>query len=152
MERRVKPILGNGDGQLSIVFVRDLVRGIETAATCGGTVGKTYFVTDGKTYSWRAIADVMAEKLGVSRFCVPIPHPFLVVIASLAGAAAKARGRASFFNGRQVRYLRNTYQTYDGSKAMRDFGFEPSLDLERGIEEVVASYRSEGARSAGGVS
>jgi nucleoside-diphosphate-sugar epimerase len=144
IEKRVKPLLGNGDEQLSIVFVQDLVRGIEMAATHRNTVGKTYFITDGKTYSWRGIADVVAEKLGVSGFCVPIPHPVLVVLASLAGAAARVRGKASFFNGRQVKFLRETYQTYDGSKAVRDFGFEPALDLATGIQNVVDWYRTKG--------
>jgi dihydroflavonol-4-reductase len=142
--KRVKPILGNGDKQLSIVFVQDLVRGIEMAATRENTIGKTYFITDGKTYSWKEIADAVAEELGVSGFCVPIPHPLLVVLASLTGTAAKIRGAASFFNARQVKYLRESYQIYDGSKATRDFGFEPALDLSTGIEKAVDWYRTEG--------
>jgi nucleoside-diphosphate-sugar epimerase len=140
VERRFKPLLGNGDRQVSLVFVQDLVRGIEMAATHVGTVGKTYFITDGQTYSWRGIADVIAEKLGVSGFCVPVSHAALVVLASLTGAAARLKGRASFFNGRLVKHLREMYQTYDGSRAERDFGFKPFLDLETGIEKAIEWY------------
>jgi nucleoside-diphosphate-sugar epimerase len=146
IEKRFKPLIGNGDEQLSIVFVQDLVRGIEMAAVHRKTAGRTYFITDGKTYSWKGIADAVAEKLGVSGFCVPVYHPLLVVLASLAGAAAKVRGKASFFNARQVKYLRETYQIYDGSKAGRDFGFEPALDLAGGIEKVVDWYLTKGRR------
>lgn len=143
IERRVKPLLGNGDNQLSIVFVQDLVRGIEMAATHRDTTGKTYYITDGRTYSWRGIADVAAEKLGVSGFCVPVPHALLVILASLTGVAARVRGKASFFNGKLVKHLRKTYQTYDGSKAEREFGFKPSLDLETGIGITVNWYTAQ---------
>jgi dihydroflavonol-4-reductase len=147
IRRRVKPLLGNGDNQLSIVFVQDLVRGIEMAATHGDTEGNTYFITDGKTYSWRRIADVVADKLGVSGFCIPIPHALLVLLASLTGAVARCKGEASFFNGKLVNHLRETYQTYDGSKAERDFGFRPSLDLEAGIGLAAEWYAARGCPS-----
>ena len=116
------------------------------AATHDDTVGKTYFITDGRTYSWKGIADVIAEKLGVSGFCVPIPHALLVVLASLTGTAARLKGKASFFNGKLVNHIRKTYQTYDGSKAERDFGFKPSIDLETGIGSAVQWYAARGRR------
>jgi nucleoside-diphosphate-sugar epimerase len=78
--------------------------------------------------------------------CVPIPYPLLVVVASLAGAAARARGKGSFFNGAKVRELRDSYQIFDGSRAERDFGFRASLDLDTGLEAAVAWHMARGRR------
>jgi len=140
----LKPLLGNGDKQVSICFVDDLVRGIERAATHENTVGETYFITDGKTYSWREIADVMARTLGVSGFLIPIPYHLLLIIASLLGFMSILKGQGSFFSGKTVKQIRKTYITYDGSKAERDFGFETQGDLEDGIRRTVDWYSKRG--------
>ena len=141
---RLKPLLGNRDKQVSICFVDDLVRGIERAATHENTVGETYFITDGKTYSWREIADVMARTLGVSGFLIPIPYHLLLIIASLLGFMSILKGQGSFFSGKTVKQIRKTYITYDGSKAERDFGFETQGDLEDGIRRTVDWYSKRG--------
>jgi dihydroflavonol-4-reductase len=143
IKRRIKPLLGNGDKQLSICFVQDLVRGIEMAATRENTVGKIYYITDGKTYSWLNIADVIVKELGVAGFFISIPYPILIIMTVMMGLFAKLRGKKTFFSGKQVKQIRETYLTYDGSKAARDFGFRASIDLETGIRDTIAWYRQQ---------
>jgi nucleoside-diphosphate-sugar epimerase len=60
LKMRIMPLLGNGDEQTSIIFVQDLVRGIEQAALHRGIVSETYYLTDGRIYSWRGITGVIA--------------------------------------------------------------------------------------------
>ncbi len=143
INHRIKPLLGNRDNQLSICFVQDLVRGIEMSATYETTGGKIYYITDGKTYSWRNIADVIAKELGVADFLISIPHPILIVITAIMGLFARLRGKKTFFSGKQVKQIRETYLTYDGSKAERDFGFRAHIDLETGIRDTIEWYREQ---------
>lgn len=144
LQSRVKLLLGNGDKQLSICFIGDLVRGIEMAATSEHTVGKTYFITDGNTYSWREIADTIAEELGVSPFVIPVPYVLLLTIASLLGFVARLRGEKSFFDASTLKRIRTTYLTYDSSKASRDFGFSARTDMATGIKRTVEWYTQRG--------
>jgi len=141
IKRRILPLLGNGDKQTSICFVEDLVRGIEMAAVSEKTIGNTYYLTDGKTYSWREIADAVAQHLDVSSFLVPVPHPVLIAVASIMETAAFVTRTPPLISRKQLKELRDSYWIYDGSKAERDFRFAPRVDFEDGIKRSIDWYR-----------
>ncbi len=144
IRRRVKPLLGNGEKQTSICFVEDLVRGIEMAATSEKTVGNVYYLTDPEVYSWREMADKIAEYLGVSGLLLPVPYPVLFVVASLLEVAAVVTGGEPLMTRKQLRELKDSYWLYDGSRAEEDFGFTPKIDLNKGIEISIDWYREQG--------
>jgi len=144
LKMRVMPLLGNGDEQTSIIFVQDLVRGIEQAALHRGTVSETYYLTDGRIYSWRGISGVIAEELGISRFVFPVPYPLLMALGFLMEAAARLAKRTPLAPCDQIRRTRQAYWTYDGSKATKEFGFKPLVGLREGIRSAVAWYRDRG--------
>jgi nucleoside-diphosphate-sugar epimerase len=144
LKKRIKPLLGNGDNQTSICFVKDLVRAILLAAQNKGTVGKTYFITDGKTDSWRKIAEVLCRELGMRGFILPIPYPALLGIALLVETCARIAGKTPFITRKKIMQIRHTYWTYDGTKAEEDFGFKPLLSLAEGIKLTVNWYKKEG--------
>ena len=144
LKKRIKPLLGNGDNQTSICFVQDLVRAIFMAAQNKRTVGKTYFITDGKTYSWRKIAEVLCRELGMRGFILPIPYPALLGIALLVETCAHIIGKTPFITRKKIMQIRHTYWTYDGTKAEKDFRFKPLLSLTEGIKLTVNWYKKEG--------
>jgi dihydroflavonol-4-reductase len=140
IKARFKPLLGNGDKQLSICFVSDLVRVIESAARSERSVGETYYITDGKLYSYEDISNAIARALHVENFLVPIPYILLLAIGSVSGFLTRLQGRGSFFNVGTVRHIRNSYLTYDSSKAERELGFKAEVDLEDGLRNTVEWY------------
>jgi nucleoside-diphosphate-sugar epimerase len=141
LKGRIKPLIGNGDEQTSICFVGDLVRGILEAALSEKARRQVYYLTDGKTYSWRKITNTTADALGVSGFMIPIPTPLMMAVAVFSEIAASLRSRPSVVSREQIGRVRDCYWTFDGSKAERDFGFKASVDLERGIGDTVDWYR-----------
>jgi dihydroflavonol-4-reductase len=144
LRMRIMPLLGNGDEQTSIIFVEDPVRGIEQAALHPRTVSETYYLTDGRVYSWRGISGVAAEELGISRFVLPVPYPLLMALGFLMEAAARLAKRTPLTSRAQIRTTRRAYWTYDGSKAAAEFGFKPLVGLREGIKSTVAWYRERG--------
>lgn len=144
IKRRIKPLLGNGDGQTSICFVTDLVRGIEMAATSESAAGGVYYLAYPEAYSWRGVADTIADKLGISGLLIPVPYPALLAVATLMEAVAAARRSRPLLTRKQLRDLRDFYWLYNGSRAMRDFGFSPEIDMNKGIELSIDWYRDQG--------
>lgn len=142
--KRLRPAIGNGDRQTSICFVQDLVRAIVLAATSSGAVGKTYYITDGNTYSWRFIGEVLAEELGLRGFMLPVPYPVVILLSSLISLLSSLMGKGTMISPERIRQLRYAYWIYDGSKAARELGFKPVMDLQTGIKEAVKWYRKKG--------
>jgi len=143
LKNRIKPLLGNGDQQTSICFVKDLVQAILMAALNENASGEIYFITDGRTYSWREIADSIAKELGL-KFLIPIPYPILIVIAILMEIISLSSKKPPLITVKRVKQIRNCYWTYDGSKAFKELGFKPMITLEQGIRETVKWYREHG--------
>jgi len=138
----IMPLLGNGDKQTSIIFVSDLVRAIVLAAESNTSIGKTYFITDGNQYSWRLLAKLIKDSLG-KHFVLPINYPVLILIALLTSIISRIRGIASSVSPKRIVQIRNSYWTYDGSKAKRELGFKAEVDIYDGIKEAVEDYLKE---------
>ena len=139
IESGIMPMLGNGDEQTSIIHVRDLVRAITLAAESNASIGKTYFITDGKQYSWRWLAKCIKEALK-KHFVIPLNYPMLILIAFLISNISKIQGKASFVSPKRIIQIRKNYWTYDGSCFEKDLGFKAEVEICNGIKEAVKDY------------
>ena len=141
IDKRIKPLFGNGEKQTTLCYVDDLVRGMLVAARNKQSIGETYYITDGNTYSYREITDEVAQTLGVSNFTVPLPHCALIPIVSLMQLYARFSQSASFLTLSRLNHLRKNYFLYSGEKAVRELGFRPTVSLNEGIRRSIAWYR-----------
>lgn len=144
VKSRILPMIGNGDLQTSLCFVDDLVRALVMAAEDPKAINKTYFVTDGHTYSWRTMLVDMAKELGVYPFVLRVPYPFLCGLATLSEAIAKLFRQEPMISRETLYSSRDYYWTYDGSKIKEELGFEPRLSFEEGLRRIIADYRQSG--------
>jgi dihydroflavonol-4-reductase len=144
VQRRVKPLPGKRERQMTLCAVWDLVRALGMAAVSDRAVGRTYYITDGCMYAYREIVDCIAALLDVSGFTVPLHHIALVALLFLRNFAGSFTGRRSFLTVKRLRGLRNAYLLFDGSRAERELGFKPEITLEEGLRRTIDWYRSEG--------
>ena len=142
IERGIMPLLGNGEPQTSIIHVSDLVKAIVLAAELDKTTGKTYFITDGKQYSWQEIAKIIKKELG-KRFVFPLNFPILIVTAFLLSIFSKTRGTVNPVSPKRIVQMRKNYWTYNGSKANKELGFRAKVNIYDGIREAVKDYLKE---------
>jgi len=146
IEKRIKPLFGNGEKQTTLCYVDDLVRGMFLAARSEKSIGETYYITDGSTYSYKEITDEIAKALGVSNFIVPLHHYALIPIVSLMQLYTRISHSASFLTLSRLDHLRKNYFLYSGEKAVRELGFRPTMSLCDGIRRSIVWYRENGMK------
>jgi len=142
--KRIKPLIGNGRPQTSVVSVWDVVRAMILLAEHPAAVGQTYFVASGRPVAWREITNAVAAELGVRRVFLPVPYPVQIAVSAVSEAAARLRHRVPPLPLEEVAAARKYYWNYDDSRIRRELGFEPKDDMPGAIRKTVAWYAERG--------
>ncbi len=127
-----------------LIYVKDLVRGMVQAAESGKTLGKTYFLSEERAYSWQDISDLIAKSLGRKPIKLPVPIFMARFSALLSEAGAFIVNKPTIFNRQKVNEMAQRYWTVSARAANEDFGFKCGYDLAKGIEETSKWYRENG--------
>ena len=141
----VFPILGRGDTpDLSLVHVRDLVRGMVDAAESDVTAGETYFLGSERFYTWNEIKAATMGALGKKALTIPVPGALVGPVGAVAEVWGKLTRQYPPLNREKAREIRHACKMCAIDKAQRDFGYQPDVRLEDGIRETIQWYREEG--------
>ena len=127
-----------------LIYVKDLVRGMVQAAESEETIGKTYFLSEDKAYSWQEISDLIAASLGKRPLRLPVPLTFARFSAILSEAGATLSRKPTLFTRQKVSEMSKRYWTVSSESARNDFGFACEYDLAKGIEETARWYKEHG--------
>lgn len=144
VKKGILPIIGNPYRQLSLVYVKDLGRGIHADAVSERAVGETYFLTDGAVHSWWEVAQAVAQNLDKRPFRLHVPFFLLDIIAHFTEVLAKFRDEPSTLNRQKVIDLKQQHWICDDTKTARDLGYRAEFPIEKGIEETARWYLEEG--------
>jgi nucleoside-diphosphate-sugar epimerase len=136
-------MLGAGKVMYQMIYVDDLVDGILRCGTKENAIGNVYILTGEGAVTLNQLVQVVAEVLGVS---VPRLH-FPVAPVYLAGLLCEVICKPLGINPplyrRRVDFFRKS-RCFDISKARRELGFQPRMDLKAGMQLTVDWYRKEG--------
>ena len=144
VKKRIKPLVGTGEPQTSLCFVRDVVEALILAAERPEADGRIYFLAYPRPYAWTEITDAIQEALGVRRILLKVPYRAQLLVASASEAAARLTGGKPGLTRMNVRAGRKYYWIYDGSRIKKELGFEPGIGLKEAIRETVDWYRAHG--------
>ena len=139
-KKRIVPLIGNGDKQITICFVKDLVRSIVTALENTDKRGATYFVADEKLYSWREITEKVVKEMGI-RFVLKIPYPILISLGFISEMFSRLSGKSPIITRKGINSARNNYWIHNTEKIRKELGFSTEVDFDSGIKEIVNWYR-----------
>ncbi len=112
--------IGGGKARKSIVLAEDVASVIPIAAAIGGT----YNLTDRYHPNFYELSDSIAKQLGSSK---PVSIPMLA--AKAAACIGNLLGNSAPINSRKLRKITSDL-TFDDSKAVEAFGWNPTLVLQ----------------------
>lgn len=141
INKGIIPSFGLKESYLSLVYVKDLVRGLILAAESKKSSGQVYFLTDGKTYSWSEAFGIVRDSLGVRAIRLRIPKLLLVTFAFFSEAFTRLLGKTPLLHLGRAKELCRRFWLSDISKAKTELGFVPEYDLKEGALETVRWYK-----------
>ena len=132
------------DRYLSVIHVRDVVRGIIAAATSAESVGRTYFLTAEPAVSWRDVYAAVAEAVGKPISEINIPQPLVDAAGVLGDVHAWLTGSAGLVTRQKIALSKADYWVCSGARAAREFGFRAGIGLREGMRGTYRWYSENG--------
>ncbi len=126
-----------GRAYYSLIYVEDLVKGIILAATKDVAVGNTYFLADGEISTSDEITCAISESLEKKPLKVYIPRSVMPLIGRVASRIAKN----SIINSDKIIELRYRHWICDISKAQKELGYIPKVNMREGMRWTANWYR-----------
>ena len=137
--------------ELTFVYVDDLVGAIFAAVDKVMNEGidainhKIYHVSDGKAYTSRQFSDLIQRELGANHVVhIKAPLFFLKMVCGISEWFAGLMGKVSTLNSDKYKIMSQRNWNCDIEPMVTDLGYLPQWDLERGVKETAAWYKSHG--------
>lgn len=135
---------GNRERWFSAVYVDDCVRAIVGAATSERTVGKGYFVCDGRPLTWGEFQQAIVDAHGKRVLTLHLPEA-LVGVAALGGElVTRIDKKPRLFNRQKAKMGAQPAWTCTHDAARADFGYAPEVPVEEGVARALRWYRDRG--------
>jgi dihydroflavonol-4-reductase len=144
VNKGIIPLFGFSQNYLSLIYVKDLARGIILAGENQNSSGKTYFMADEKFYSWSEAGEIIKKALRIKAYKLRIPKFLLFIFATFSEMVARLKAESALVNLQKAREISQRYWLCDVSKAKNELGFSTEYDLEKGAEETVKWYKEKG--------
>lgn len=128
------PMVGHGEYARSVTHIDNLVLGCRLALSRPEAVGQTYYIADAKVYTTRSIVEAMARALKAEPRYLRLPG----LIAPLAFLFDRCLAAVGLYW--QNLHLVGEADWHVGvsiEKARRELGYEPTQELESGMQGAV---------------
>jgi len=132
-------MFGNGRTFYHPVYIDNLVDAFELAAIKNGIRGETYLVADEQYYSLNNLVRYVAASMDRTVRIRHVPFwPLWAVACACEIACKPLRLSPPLFRRRVDWFVQN--RAFDISKAKRDLGYQPRIDLPTGLRETAKWY------------
>jgi dihydroflavonol-4-reductase len=136
-------LVGDGSPRLQMVYVEDLVRGIQLAGETPAAIGKTYILAGEEAPTLNELVHQMADvaQVAAPRLRIPV-WPVWMAGVICEAVCVPFRVEPPIFRRRVKFFTSNRW--FDISRARTDLGFAPEIPLRQGLIRTLQSYRQLG--------
>jgi dihydroflavonol-4-reductase len=136
-------LVGDGSPRLQMVYVEDLVRGIQLAGETPAAIGKTYILAGEEAPTLNELVHEMADvaQVAAPRLRIPV-WPVWMAGVICEAVCVPFRVEPPIFRRRVKFFTSNRW--FDISRARTDLGFAPKIPLRQGLIRTLQSYRQLG--------
>ena len=137
------PQIGDGQNEVDLTYVENVVHALLLAADAPAAVGNTYTITNNEhPRLWTIIGRVLAH-LGLPQRLRRVPLAVAWTVAALLEAVAARTGREPLLTRYAAAILART-QTYNIRAAQFDLGYTPPVPLATGIARTLRALETAG--------
>jgi nucleoside-diphosphate-sugar epimerase len=140
---RLAPLLSGGHNRLATIYIDDAVEAV-VHATESDAGGKTFFVSDGISHSWRELYAAVEDALGVRAFRLHVPRWSFMTVATVVETYGAVRRRSVSLTRQKVHEMSQRHWVCADDAIRAELGWEPRIDLETGARYTVEWYREQG--------
>lgn len=141
---RMRPLINGGRTLVSMVDVRDLVRGIALAGEVPGVVGRTYFVSSPAPCLIKDTMKEIARALGKRTVGVPVSRLLMSAGAEVSQFLAQFAKGSGDLSHLKVAELSQRYWVVKTDRARRELGFEAEVPASEGLGHAARWYLENG--------
>jgi 2-alkyl-3-oxoalkanoate reductase len=137
-------MVGSGHNHLPLVYVRDVAQGLLLASEASDALGRAYLLVNDEPVTQRAYLGAIAAELGVPPPTRRIPYRLLLAMGKVAETIGhlSRREHAPPITTYGVRLLGGENR-FDITRARRELGFRPRVNLCVGVRQSVAWYHAQ---------
>jgi len=132
--------VGNKKKYFSLLYIDDLIEGMLSALLSSNTISKTYFMCNDEPITWEQMHKAVFKAAGKEPLSFSIPFPIIKAASYLGDAYAWISGKPSLLNVQKIKLAEPDYWIASNQKAKKDFGFNPSITLEEGVQRTYDYY------------
>ena len=144
LKKGIKPVPGNIEGDINLLYVGDLIEGMILAAENESSSGETYFLADEKSYSWEDASDKAARALGVKAINIRIPRWMILTSAFLSELSSGITRKPPLLDRQKAKEVLHDGWFCDITEARERLGFKPRVSLEEGLKITASWYKDNG--------
>ena len=140
-----KIIIGDGKRLVQFAHIYDVVQGFILALDKPkASVGKVYFITDSRAYSYDEVYAILASVLGKDPPKWHVPVLLAKMLAAPVQAFNWLRRKPSFIWRIDSMDVFRVDRWYSIERAQKELGYQPKHSLSDGLKETVDWYRANG--------
>lgn len=135
--------LGDGRGRRHMIYIDDLLDGMQAAQERDAAVGQVFLLAGPKPTPLRELVEEIAAQLHVMPPKLRLPYrPVWLASAAVEAICRPLRIQPPIYR-RRVDFYAHDYE-FDISRARTQLGFLPRVDVAEGVARTIAAYRTEG--------
>jgi nucleoside-diphosphate-sugar epimerase len=134
---------GNRERLFSAIYVDDLLDAILRATTSDASVGKGYFVDDGRVVTWGEFQKAIVDASGRRALTLDLPEALVSVAAFGGEMASRVDGKPRLFNRQKAKMGAQEAWTCKSDAIRADTGWTPRVPVEEGVRRTYEWYRAE---------
>jgi dihydroflavonol-4-reductase len=141
VNKGIIPILGRSERRYSVIYVKDLVRGMIAAAfsPCGN---ETFYVANPEAVSWQPLMEQVSRLLGRKKARkIFVPEPLGRALAEFSEMRIRAFGNKAIFNRDKFNEMKFPAWVCSAAKIEAMLHFQPRVPFAAALEETIAWYR-----------
>lgn len=138
------PKTGGRDKYLSLIYVKDLVEGIVTAAESKKAKGQIYHLSEERPISWEDMAKYALKVINKKGIHINIPMALIKGATFLSELTGKLAGSNPALNWERYEQMKPDFWVCSSQKALKELGFKTNTPIEDGVRETMGWYVKHG--------